>query len=189
MSFIKYLLLALVVTTFAYSTPVHAETLDLDLQRLGYQSVEQFQEAYQLPVTGYGDSATRSEITHAIVKSQLVTHARRYIGTQYVWGASNPKVGFDCSGFVYYVFKQEGIPLPRARAVQLSRSGKKIARANLQPGDLVFFSKEHPGLVSHVGIYVGRNRFISATNRKGVWIYPLSNRYWNRHYLGARRVY
>lgn len=113
----------------------------------------------------------------------VIATAKKYIGVPYVYGGSTPS-GFDCSGFVSYVYKQHGIYLPRSSAAMYG-NGTRVT--SLAPGDLVFFNTNGKG-VSHVGIYVGGNRFISATSNRGVKIDSLSDGYWGPRYLGAKRI-
>ena len=112
--------------------------------------------------------------------------AKKYIGVPYVWGGSSPS-GFDCSGFVQYVFQQHGIQLNRTASTQYQH-GTYVSRSNLQPGDLVFFQDTYTTGISHLGIYIGNGEFIHASSSKGVTISQLSNTYWNSHYYGARRI-
>jgi cell wall-associated NlpC family hydrolase len=107
------------------------------------------------------------------------------IGTKYKSGGTSTK-GFDCSGFTSYVFGKLGIELPRTSASQ-SKIGKKVAKEDLQPGDLVFFNTSGKG-VSHVGIYVGDGKFAHSSSSKGVTISGMSDSYYVKRYLGARRV-
>jgi cell wall-associated NlpC family hydrolase len=115
----------------------------------------------------------------------VVKTAERYLKVPYRFGGESPK-GFDCSGFVKYVYDRHGKKLPRAADVQY-RTGKKIDRASLKTGDLVFFTTYAPG-ASHVGIYTGSGRFIHASSSRGVMISRLDETYWKPRYLGARRV-
>lgn len=109
-------------------------------------------------------------------------------GTKYKYGGSSPETGFDCSGFVQYVFKQSAnLALPRSTFAQ-SQLGKAIAKQDLQAGDLVFFNTVK-NTISHVGIYMGDNRFIHAPNTGGnVRIESLNARYWAQRYSGAQRL-
>lgn len=109
--------------------------------------------------------------------------ARKYEGVPYVWGGTTPS-GFDCSGFVKYVFAQKGITLPRTSS-EMYNMGTRVTQP--QPGDLVFFTTYAAG-ASHVGIYLGNNEFISATSSRGVDTVSMSNPYWAPRYLGAKRL-
>ena len=113
----------------------------------------------------------------------------KYQGYRYVWGGTSPQSGFDCSGFVMYVLRQAGAPVPRDLWGQLN-SGARVSRSALQPGDLVFFQNTYrPGL-SHDGIYVGGGQFIhAASENTGVIISRLDNPYWNARYFAASRPY
>jgi len=115
--------------------------------------------------------------------SELVDHALSLQGTPYVFGGSG-RSGFDCSGFTQYVYRGSGISLPRTASEQFS-VGSSVSRAQLQSGDLVFFSTYAPG-ASHVGIYIGGGRFIDANN-SGVGISSLNSGYYASRYIGARR--
>ena len=116
----------------------------------------------------------------------LIATAKKYLGVKYVWGGSTPS-GFDCSGYVQYVFKQHGISLNRTVSTQFQH-GTAVSRSNLQPGDLVFFQNTYTTGLSHIGIYIGNGEFIHASSSQGVTISQLSNSYWNSHYHSARRV-
>ncbi len=119
--------------------------------------------------------------------AQIVQMAQQYMGTPYAWGGSSPG-GFDCSGFIYYIYGQFGISLPRMSDGQFE-VGRAISGDNLLPGDLVFFTTYEPG-ASHVGIYLGGGRFIHASSAAGeVTITPLGKSYYQERYLGARRVW
>ncbi len=117
---------------------------------------------------------------------RLLNIAMRFGGVPYVWGGASP-AGFDCSGFVQYVFAQVGVNLPRTADVQYEL-GRKILQADLQPGDLVFFETYEPG-ASHNGIYVGEGKFVGANSGTGVAVASLADPYWNTRYLGARRLF
>ncbi len=121
-------------------------------------------------------------------KGNVVPYAKTLIGTPYHYGGQTPKTGFDCSGFVRYVYlKTEGIELPRT-AEGMSRVGVRIKGNQLRPGDLVFYSTQGSPY-SHVGIYVGDAKFIhSPSTGKRVEIVDMSQHYWQEHYNGARRV-
>lgn len=123
-------------------------------------------------------------------KIQSIIHtANRLLGTPYRSGGNHPGEGFDCSGFVSFVLGQHGINLGRS-SPELVKKGKKITRHDLRPGDLVFFASGRKGKrVSHVGIYLGKGEFIHAASRNHrIQINELSEKYWARHYYGARRI-
>ena len=118
--------------------------------------------------------------------NDIVSEAKQHIGVDYVFGGTTPN-GFDCSGFVRYVYKQAGISLPRSSSDQYD-VGKSVSKNDLEPGDLVFFSGTYKSGISHAGIYVGSNKFISASSSQGVKIDTLNSGYWGSKYTGAKRV-
>jgi cell wall-associated NlpC family hydrolase len=106
-------------------------------------------------------------------------------GAPYRNGGSTPE-GFDCSGFVQYVFGRHGLTMPRETREQF-QVGRAIRRDQLAPGDLVFFSTVAPG-ASHVGIVIDRDQFVHAPSTRGVVrVERLSASYWDRRFIGARR--
>jgi len=116
-------------------------------------------------------------------------YAVSLVGSPYRLGGTSPETGLDCSGFVGHVFRQTaGVVLPRdSRAI--SEVSQPLAKAELQPGDLVFFNTLNRAF-SHVGIYVGDDRFVhAASSRTGsVMVSNLNDRYWRERFDGARRV-
>ncbi|MHB2015729.1 MAG: C40 family peptidase [Candidatus Xenobia bacterium] len=114
--------------------------------------------------------------------ASILSMARKFIGVPYVWGGTTAS-GFDCSGFVMRVFAINGIHLPRTADAQYYR-GTPVKTP--EPGDLVFFSTYLPG-PSHVGIYLGGNMFIQACSSRGVTISSLTESFYHRTYIGARR--
>jgi len=107
-------------------------------------------------------------------------------GTPYRNGGSDPS-GFDCSGFVRYVFSQHGVIVPRTVS-DLFRAGYQVATNQLEPGDLVFFTTVAPG-ASHVGIAIGGDQFVHAPSSTGeVRVEHLGASYWSARFVGARRV-
>ncbi len=152
-----------------------------------------FQKAKNLSADGIVGPITASAINTAytnkaqgVKASTIVATAQKYIGVPYKWGGTSPSTGFDCSGFVQYVFAQNGITLPRISRDQYL-VGKAVSFVNLQPGDIVFFSMARNGVVDHDGIYIGNNQFINASSSKGVAVYSFGT-YWKSVYIGAKRV-
>lgn len=117
----------------------------------------------------------------------LISTAKQQMGIRYSWGGTS-RSGFDCSGFVSFVYAKHGVKLPRT-SIAMSGHGQKVAsRSQLIPGDLVFFITRG-SRVSHVGIFIGNNQFIHASSGGGsVRIDSLSKDYYNKRYAGARRV-
>jgi len=119
---------------------------------------------------------------------ELINRAMEVIGVRYRWDAELPQSGLDGSSFVGYVFKDKlGFLLPR-KSTQMSRVGKPINRDELQPGDLVFFNTMRLTF-SHVGIYVGDNKFIHSPSKgTSVRVDDLGSLYWDKRFDGARRL-
>ena len=116
----------------------------------------------------------------------VVQYALSFQGTPYVWGAETPEEGFDCSGFVQYVYRRYGIHLPRT-AYQMAMALPSVDHRARRPGDLVFFNTTGKPY-SHVGIYIGRNAFVHSSSAKGgVIVSSLDKPYWVDHFLGLRR--
>lgn len=116
--------------------------------------------------------------------TSVLSYAENFMGVPYVWGGTSPS-GFDCSGFVQYVFEHFGVQLNRTSEEQYAE-GVPVESSQLQPGDLVFFSTYAPG-ATHVGIYMGNGMMIDAEDR-GVTIDNVFNSYWGPKYIGARQV-
>ncbi len=109
--------------------------------------------------------------------------AQRYLGIPYRWGGESPETGFDCSGFVMYVFSRVGVSLPRVVSAQF-RVGEPVRRGGLRPGDIVFFD----GL-GHDGIYIGGGRFVHSPHSGDVVkISSLHESWYASRWVGARRV-
>lgn len=120
---------------------------------------------------------------------ELIGNAMGLLGIAYRYGGTSVSTGFDCSGFMQHIFKRAmGINLPRTSAEQ-ARMGTPVARSELQPGDMVFFRTLGGSRISHVGLYIGNNRFIHAPRTgKNIEITSLSHKYWSGKYAFARRV-
>jgi cell wall-associated NlpC family hydrolase/LysM repeat protein len=118
--------------------------------------------------------------------NDVIRTAYNYRGTPYRYGAAG-RGGFDCSGFTSYIFRKQGVALPHSAAGQFSE-GKRVSSGELKPGDLVFFHTTRRG-ISHVGVYVGKNKFIHASSAGGrVRVDSLNDGYYQSRFRGARRV-
>ncbi|MET0959176.1 MAG: C40 family peptidase [Psychrobacillus psychrotolerans] len=130
--------------------------------------------------------AANTQAASSVNSTELVATAKDLIGTKYRGGGTT-KAGFDCSGFVSYVYKDLGVSLPRTSSGMYA-SGSKVGKSDLASGDLVFFNTAGKG-VSHVGIYIGDGKFIHSSSSKGVKIDKLSDpHYWGDRYVGAKRI-
>jgi len=112
------------------------------------------------------------------------------IGTRYRFGGTS-EAGFDCSGFIGYLFREEaGMNLPRSTREMINVNAPLVARNNLKPGDLLFFSTSGRGRVSHAGIYLGDNQFIHSSSRRsgGVRVDSLGDSYWSKTFIEAKRA-
>lgn len=157
-------------------------------------ALKSFQKHYKLKADGELNDATYHKLTwEAFAKEgipkvkgkEIVSRAAKYKGVPYVFGGTTTK-GFDCSGYVQYVFKDCKAKLPRL-ADEQALQGIFVTQKQLRPGDLVFFTTYAAG-ASHVGIYAGDGQFWSASSSKGVMLSSLKDDYWKQRYYGARRV-
>ena len=115
----------------------------------------------------------------------LANEVDKVIGTPYLWGGTT-KAGFDCSGFIQYIFDKFKLDLPRTSNTQ-AKEGTSVDQENLRAGDLVFFNTSGQG-ISHVGIFLGNNKFAHSSSSRGVTISNLSESYYKNRYVTARRV-
>lgn len=135
-------------------------------------------------VTVPAEPAAAASYSQSVKAQHIISTGLAYKGTPYKFGAkSGVTYQFDCSSFVQYIFKANGISLPRTSRSQ-AHAGYWVAKNNLQPGDLVFF--KHP--VSHVAVYIGNGKILHTYGKPGVTISNLNGGYWERHYNTARRV-
>jgi cell wall-associated NlpC family hydrolase len=141
-----------------------------------------------------GNSSYFARFTHQVVDSvsmkteALINEAMQLIGVRYRWNGDLPQSGLDASGFVRFVFRDKlGFLLP-PKSSQMSKVGKPISREELEPGDLVFFNTMRLTF-SHVGIYVGDNKFIHSPSKgSAVRVDDLASAYWDKRFDGARRL-
>jgi cell wall-associated NlpC family hydrolase len=148
--------------------------------------------AEEPPARSFADTATAAVRDAASgaweVARDLTSAALDLIGIRYKWGGATPEAGLDCSGLVQFVFQQvTGVTLPRT-AKEMSRLGESVAPSDLRPGDLVFFNTRRFAF-SHVGIYLGDNRFVHAPRRgREVEVATIDAGYWQKRFNGARRL-
>ncbi len=123
------------------------------------------------------------------ISDRIVSYAKQFNGVKYLYGGANPQTGFDCSGFVGYVYKKFGVKLNRS-AQSMYSNGVKVSKRELEPGDILFFdasARKASGTIDHVGLYLGGDSFIHASSSNGeVRIQKLSE--YRGTYLGAKRV-
>ena len=148
----------------------------------------------QKVVTKEGTAFALSDIFSSVDKkvfskyTKLTTDAKKKLGKKYVWGASGRGNTYDCSSFCQYVYRKNGMTIPRTSIMQ-SKHGKYVKRKDLKKGDLIFFdtSKKRKGYVNHVGIYLGDNKFIHASSAKKKVVVSNLSKFYGQRYKGARR--
>jgi len=144
----------------------------------------------QSPVAEPAEQASSAAPSATDYKTQnILLYALSLNGARYKFGGLSEDTGFDCSGFVSHVFEEAaGLVLPH-NAWAISHAGEQITRTELKPGDLVFFNTLRRAF-SHVGIYLGDNRFIHASSATSgdVMISNLTEKYWSKRFDGARRL-
>lgn len=136
----------------------------------------------------FGMSSAASTKAEAVpVGESLIAYGKKFMGVPYVFGGTTPN-GFDCSGFVQYIYKHAAnISLPRTTGEQY-KVGTAIEKSDLQVGDLVFYANTYKKGISHVGIYAGSNQVLSATSSKGITFISMNDSYWGPKYAGAKRI-
>ena len=119
--------------------------------------------------------------------TEVADLAQDYVGSRYAWGGTTP-AGFDCTGFVLFVYGQFGVSLPHDEAGQLA-SGPRVGADDLEPGDVLVFANTYRRGLSHVGIYLGEGQFVHAVDeRHGVTVSNLWDGYWSPRFVGASRA-
>ncbi len=153
-------------------------------------AVRRFQQAAKLPATGVVDGETYERLLGQAPAAkldviELVADAAELLGAPYVWGGETPEEGFDCSGFIFYLFQQQGVTVPRTVALMWN-AGTSVSSPEV--GDIVFFATTTNG-PSHAGIYIGNGQFIHSGASTGVTTSRLDQPYWEQRYLGAKRLF
>lgn len=128
--------------------------------------------------------ASAATVSSSSTASHIISKAEQYMGRPYNFGATTGRTGsFDCSSLTQYVYGLYGVKLPRESAAQ-AKAGRYVSKANLQPGDLVFFYSP----IHHVGIYIGNGKIVHTYGKPGVTISSINSGWWKAHYATARRV-
>ena len=133
------------------------------------------------------DKLTQSALDYN--KKNMLKNAKKYLGGRYIWGGTHPK-GFDCSGYTQYIYKKEGVTIPRT-ANEQAKVGKEVSRFELQKGDLLFFLTDRLRNIpiTHVGMYLGNYKFIhAASKRTGIIISSLNKSKYSRLFVKATRI-
>lgn len=146
-------------------------------------------EIYSLPVDftyNYKAPQSTTEVSTNPVINSIIDMAESFLGTPYIWGGTTPK-GFDCSGFVQYVYNKNGYSITRTTYTQWANDGVRVSRSDLRPGDLVYFG--YGNSPSHVGLYIGNGKMIHSPRTGDVIKYStIESGYYNNCYLGALRI-
>jgi lipoprotein Spr len=156
-----------------------------DLAEFDEQAAEHAKEA------ALGDFTEEKSYKLPQLADNILSHGLLLVGTRYRYGGSSVKSGFDCSGFIGYLFKEElGMKLPRSSRDMINIDAPLVERDELEPGDLLFFSTNGRNRVSHAGIYMGNNQFIHSSSSRsgGVRVDSLEDRYWKRTFIEAKRA-
>ncbi len=147
------------------------------------------------PTNIHDSDSAKNDTLSAIAKDKadsIVAYAEKYLGVRYRYGGMDPK-GFDCAGYVCFVFNHQGIKLPRTADAQ-ALLGVEVSRKNARPGDLVYFKGRdvHNKAIGHVGIVIENNngqiKFISATVSAGIHIDDIDGTYWKERYVFTKRI-
>jgi len=142
-----------------------------------------------LGLSGCGSKPRYYQGASNVHAQTVIKAAKNMLGVKYRYGGTSPKRGFDCSGLVQYSHKAAGVNLPRTTSQQF-KAAKLISHRYLKAGDLVFFKTAISRAVSHVGIYLGNNKFIHApSSGKRVKISSMKEKYWRKRFTAAGRVY
>jgi peptidoglycan DL-endopeptidase CwlO len=138
-------------------------------------------------ISGFNFSFNVAYAAQCTNGEKIAGTAMKYLGRPYEYGAEGPS-SFDCSGLTKYLYATLGLSLPHSARAQ-SRIGKYISKSQLQPGDLVFFTTDGSGKVSHVGLYIGGGKFVQAPSRgRNVSVTSLTSGYFAKRYVTARRL-
>ncbi|SEE29410.1 C40 family peptidase [Pseudomonas anguilliseptica] len=185
-------LVPIALSLFLAACANHAPQPELATQPAVLSSTELAEFDEQAKEAALGDFTEEKSYKLPQLADSILTHGLSLVGTRYRYGGSSVKSGFDCSGFIGYLFKEElGMKLPRSSRDMINIDAPLVSRDELEPGDLLFFSTNGRNRVSHAGIYMGDNQFIhssSSSRSGGVRVDSLDDRYWSRTFIEAKRA-
>lgn len=161
----------------SYQTLMKWNNLSSSIIRVG--------QKLNLNTTSTSSTVKPKPITTPKPSASIVQIAKKQLGVRYTFGGSKPSTGFDCSGYVTYVFNNAGISTARKSAAGFYSTAKKVSSP--QVGDLVFFANTYKAGISHVGIYIGNNQMISASDG-GVSVANIQSTYWKKYFAGYGRL-
>ena len=191
-------LVPLALVTLLFGCATHPQQV-AEQQKPQQQHTQQKFVAAQSSTVYEEELATENELTDfagrkpyqlPVLADSILERGMSLIGTRYRFGGTS-EAGFDCSGFIGYLFREEaGMNLPRSTREMINVKAPLVARNNLKPGDLLFFSTSGRGRVSHAGIYLGDNQFIHSSSRRsgGVRVDSLGDSYWSKTFIEAKRA-
>jgi cell wall-associated NlpC family hydrolase len=177
-----------VLTTFSTGNTLQVIGINNGWYKVKNAGVSGYIRSDLMEITGGYTAPERTAAYISGTGGSVVDFAMQFVGSRYVYGGASPG-GFDCSGLVYYTFKNFGLTLARTASGQWKNNGTEIEKSQLIPGDLLFFSSNGGRSVTHVGIYIGDNEFVHAsTPKKGVLVSRLDSSYYINVWYGAKRV-
>ncbi len=155
---------------------------------ISYNGRTAYVSASYLSGTSSSSSNSGNSSSSTVNAAQIVSYAQQFMGVPYVWGGSSPS-GFDCSGFIYYVLRQNGVSISRTNVAGYWRNNSLFQNVSSpQAGDIIFFQNTYTSGPSHIGFMINSTQFIHASSSGGVTITNISNSYWRQHFLGYKRL-
>jgi len=169
---------------------VKVKTLDGTVGYMAYYLLKMPSQFTSITVSRGGFERSQAETFENLSLAQrILEFAQRFYGVRYSYGGTSPSTGFDCSGFVQFVFKNFGIHLERTAAGMAMANGKRVSYNEIRPGDLLFFDTDGgKNYINHVGIYLGDGKFIHASSAKRRVTITDLNSFYGRFYMMAKRV-
>jgi peptidoglycan DL-endopeptidase LytF len=175
---------AAIVTKLSNGAIVNVKSTSNGWSHISVNGKEGYVSSQYLKEVSNGGNSNNGGSTVTPSATELINFAKKQLGKPYVFGASGPS-SFDCSGFIHYVFKNNGYKISRTSTAAYWNQVQRTS--NPQPGDLVFFQNTYKPGPSHMGIYLGNDQFIHASSSKGVMISDVNSSYYKKHFLGYGR--